>query len=206
MLSGGNRRRTRLHDQSGKRLPIRYWGQLPETLLRRLRNYQDIPWMTPGAVSYLERELHPARRLLELGSGESTAWYASRVCHVTSFEADAEWARKTRTRLGAAGLSNVDVQLGEMADLVSRLDCTCLFDVAIVDFTDEESFTRVDGVRRLVDALPMLRTIVLDDSDRESYNDVHSLLCREWIAKGFPGMKSFPLAVTETTVFERLSG
>ena len=49
------------------------------------------PWLTPGAIMALELLLTKDFKVLELGSGGSTVFWASRCKSVRSFETDAQW-------------------------------------------------------------------------------------------------------------------
>ena len=68
-------------------------------LALRERINADAPWLTAGAVSFLERWLQPTQAGFEWGSGRSTAWFAARVHHLTSVEDDAGWYQKVRGQL-----------------------------------------------------------------------------------------------------------
>ena len=50
-----------------------------------------IPWIAFGAIDWLEQNVRPQDRVLELGSGGSTIFFGSRVAELTSFEHDSEW-------------------------------------------------------------------------------------------------------------------
>jgi hypothetical protein len=64
------------------------------------------PWLTIGAIVALEQTiLQPHFRVLELGSGGSTVFWARRVAYVLSYETDPLWAERVRARL--AELPNV---------------------------------------------------------------------------------------------------
>jgi len=46
--------------------------------------------------------LRPSDRMLEWGSGRSTAWLSARVQSIQSIEHDREWYERVRTQLGRA--------------------------------------------------------------------------------------------------------
>ncbi len=52
------------------------------------------PWMALGAILTLERLLQPTWRVLELGSGGSTLFFARRCASVQSYETDETWAKR----------------------------------------------------------------------------------------------------------------
>jgi SAM-dependent methyltransferase len=69
------------------------------------------PWMSPGAVRFVESRLAPGWRALELGSGRSTAWFARRVSALTSIEDSPVWFERVKADLAGAGLGNVELRL-----------------------------------------------------------------------------------------------
>jgi len=156
------------------------------------------PWMAPRAVMYLDRLLRPEDVLLELGSGDSTAWYARRVHRVVSLEPSSHWAARVRARL--AGHPNAEVREGPVSGTylaaLSELQPTVL----IVDHSDEPRLTRTDAIRAALRNGAQPRVIVLDDSDRGAYAPVAELLAH-WRTNRFTGFRGQPLRLTETTVF-----
>lgn len=49
------------------------------------------PWLTEGAIHFLESFVRPGFRVLEFGTGASTLWFARHGCQVTSYESDMNW-------------------------------------------------------------------------------------------------------------------
>jgi hypothetical protein len=154
------------------------------------------PWMAVGAVQRLDQILRPDVALLELGSGRSTAWYAERVASVVSVEPDRAWADMVLQMV--SGRHNVELVHSDVRTFLDERDIKP-FDAVIVDHLDESRWTRGDSVRIVA---PTANIIVLDDSDRARYAGVVE---REpgWSFERFTSLRSFPLAVTETTVMVR---
>ena len=48
------------------------------------------PWLTEGAIQFLEAYVQPSMFVLEFGAGASTRWLADR-CNLATVEHDAEW-------------------------------------------------------------------------------------------------------------------
>lgn len=88
----------------------------PIIFLRRIGNaiyelrHPDEPWLSPGAVVFLDEELKPEMRLFEWGSGRSTVWFANRVKEVVSIEYHKEWAQKVEKMLKDKDVKNVDLR------------------------------------------------------------------------------------------------
>ena len=87
-------------------LPI--WGRRPADV--------ELPWFSSGAIRYLERNLRPAHRVFEYGSGGSTFFFARRTAMVLSMESDAVWHRLVTGLLRDRSLGNVTCELHPLAD------------------------------------------------------------------------------------------
>lgn len=61
-----------------------------------------LPWISFGALRFLEGFLRPSMQVFEYGSGGSTVFFANRCQSVVSVEDDAEWAQRVRDRLNGA--------------------------------------------------------------------------------------------------------
>ena len=59
------------------------------------------------AIAFLDGRLNKTMRVMEYGSGGSTAWYGRRVDHVTSVEHDPQWYDAVKRTIPA----NVDLVL-----------------------------------------------------------------------------------------------
>ncbi len=83
---------------------------------------QSQPWLTMPAIAFLDGRLNKTMRVMEYGSGGSTAWYGRRVDRVTSVEHDPQWYDAVKRTIPA----NVDIVLcpeaqpGTFLDLVFR--------------------------------------------------------------------------------------
>lgn len=51
------------------------------------------PWMTDGAIEFMERSLRPTDKVIEFGGGWSTLWWAARAAWVHTVEASPIWIR-----------------------------------------------------------------------------------------------------------------
>lgn len=73
--------------------------------------HPDEPWIAQGAVRFCASQLTPAMRGFEWGSGRSTAWFATRLGHLTSVEQDQQWYGIVTERLRARDIHNVTYRL-----------------------------------------------------------------------------------------------
>lgn len=135
-----------------------------------------IPWVTYSFIDFIQNRLHSQLAVFEYGSGNSTLFYAKKVKRVVSVEHDESWYRK---------LANEKIENAEL--IFCRLDMGGLyskkaaslnekFDVIIVDGRD-----RVNCCIHAINALTEQGVIVLDDSEREVYEDARLFLTE----KGF---------------------
>lgn len=72
-----------------------------EILLPYIDGLHVLPWLTDGAVDFLDSHIFYVKaslrhnpRVFEFGSGNSTLYFLSRGCIVTSVEDDEEWCKK----------------------------------------------------------------------------------------------------------------
>lgn len=79
------------------KMPDKYWTGNP--LFK-----QRLPWLTPGAINYLDQIVKPEMEVLEFGCGGSTLFFTDRNCILTSCESDKGWVKKVEQNMrhGAA--------------------------------------------------------------------------------------------------------
>lgn len=97
------------------------------------------PWLTPGAIMALELLLTKDFKVLELGSGGSTVFWARRCKSVRSFETDPEWANKVRPsveKYGNTSLIHADMQR-ILDEIKAEPDASC--DLALSDSSPYQS-------------------------------------------------------------------
>jgi hypothetical protein len=71
------------------------------------------PWLTFGAIHFLESRLDRRARVFEYGSGGSTIFLASRARQVFSVEHDRNWSNEITQTVESLGLKNATVLLVE---------------------------------------------------------------------------------------------
>lgn len=93
------------------------------------------PWLTEGAIRFLESFVRPGAEILEFGTGASTVWFARHGCHIVSYESDPNWQRialnilDSQQRLSTILLEwedNIPERLASICELES-------FDLVLVD-------------------------------------------------------------------------
>jgi hypothetical protein len=188
------------------------WGGSRATLLRaagfgrsiRLMRPVDaqnhpLPLMPYTIIRLLQERLDKSMDILEFGAGFSTLFFMSRVGTVTSIEHHAGWIAQLQPQLEA----NVTL-------VPTSLDSADLYTAFLTNNQKRFDFILVDGRHRVESfrrALPHLNesgVIVLDDSDRERYAEVHAIAGRA----GFRSLEIFGHKPTSldlhcTTLFYR---
>jgi hypothetical protein len=130
-----------------------------------------LPWVTYSFIDFIKERINKSQHIFEYGSGSSTIFYAERAGSVTSVEHDKGWFDKVKnTSPGNAEMIFCHLEKdGEYAKKAALLGKK--FDIIIVDGRD-----RVNCCKYSVDALSENGVLVLDDSEREVYNDARSFL------------------------------
>jgi hypothetical protein len=139
LLRGDPRRRTRLHDYQGNRMPL---ARLPDlfpsaltTMAYKLGSRKLRPWLPYPVLRRLRTLLARDWMVLEFGSGGSTIWLARRVRKVVSIEHDPGWFEGVRRELTRRRLANVDQRLCNDPESYVEVGGypTGAFDLTIVD-------------------------------------------------------------------------
>jgi predicted O-methyltransferase YrrM len=133
-----------------------------EAVMRWGFDYRRVqPWISYRATGTIAAMLGRDSRVLEFGSGMSTAWFAQRSGSVVSIESDEAWFRRVSDMLDKRGLSNVDLRLRSLSDYAN-----------IDDLADDSfDFVLIDGPSRLscvAAALPKVKSggsVYLDNTD-----------------------------------------
>lgn len=166
------------------------------------------PWLSVGAILALEGHIfrgddpaQPPKRVLELGSGGSTVFFAQRAEFVLSIETDPTWAPATRAELEKRDLTGkVLLQLCGNPDseayVASQPDAS--FDLLLVDHAADHTVVG-RGARRAFSRLPLALAAL------------PKLRPTGWLVVdnyGTHGMESFDYGGWETWVFDdmRYSG
>lgn len=133
-----------------------------------------VPWLNSTVIAFLQRIITKDFRILELGAGTSTVWFAKRAGYVLSYENNKEWFDSVTEELKKAGLKN----------------CKLIFDPAypkngIQGLQGQFDLILIDGRGRVKNITVTMAHVkpdgylMLDDSQRKRYNEARQLL-EEW--------------------------
>jgi SAM-dependent methyltransferase len=194
----------RFHTVRG-RMGVSGWVHYPAAWWRaRGGKTPERPWIVPAAVGWLRRRMRSDWSVLELGSGRSTVWLARRSGSVISLEDNEYWYPRTKERLGAAEVSNVDLRLRAVEDFPREVASLPeeSFELVVVDFLEAPTVTRIDALKPAMKKVRPGGFLLLDDSDRPGYAEAFDLLAG-WRFRKFTGVKDEWPEACETGIFRR---
>ena len=202
--------------------PAWYLGNIQ----RRTALKDSEPWITTGALAYLDRHLSRKGIVFEWGSGGSTIYYAKNSLHVTSVEHDSEWHEKVLERLKHCSMSNVKSLLKPPKPHVveSARDPATPTDYSSADetyscFEFQEyaasinsnnhmyELISVDGrarpscIAHAVRHVAVGGFLLLDNSDRDYYLQHLPAALTAWNRIDFPGPYKFSRTFGKTTIW-----
>lgn len=125
-----------------------------------------LPWVTYSFIDFIEQRLTKQLSVFEFGSGNSTFYYALKAKKVVSVEHDKKWFDKISVKRPNNALI-IFCALDENGKYSKApLFTDEKFDIIIVDGRD-----RVNCCKNSLEALTSSGVIVLDDSERDKYQD-----------------------------------
>lgn len=157
-----------------------------------------IPWITYPMIDLLSRRVNKRLKVFEYGCGNSTLWWADKTFKVFSVEHNSEWYKKVMTILPEnAKLELINLIYG--GDYCKASKHNGPYEIIFIDGRD-----RVNCIKQSVNNLSEDGVIILDNSDRENYQEGIEFLKQH-------GYKQLPLKglapiinyISETSVFYR---
>jgi predicted O-methyltransferase YrrM len=120
--------------------------------LRKRPLQVGLPWVSLSAIRFLDSALRPEMTVFEYGSGGSTVFFAQRCQSVVAIEHDPAWVRDVGTRVAAANLANVTIELHSAESLATfgnssylrAIDCRSP-DLVLIDGIDDLRLSPKDG-------------------------------------------------------------
>ena len=109
-------------------IPFHYW-EGKENLEK------GCPWLTPGAIIYLDSHIQSFFKVLELGSGGSTIFFSKRCAEVTSIETSEEWCKKVKDCISNRNITNVQLLLFSIDECVQYINAIPenVYDLILID-------------------------------------------------------------------------
>ncbi len=161
---------------------------------------ESMPWMNIPIVNFIKNRLSLKIKLFEYGSGHSTLFFANRVNRVVSVEYNQNWFNSIQK------LAPANVKLIYKAKDIDGDYCRTIsdevpekFNAIIIDGRD-----RVNCAKQSVNAVSDDGIIILDDSQREKYQEAFEFLH----SRGFRSMSISEIKFTDSenhqsTIFYR---
>jgi hypothetical protein len=173
------------------------------------------PWITYQARVFLERLLHPGMVVLEYGCGGSSLFFLRRVARLVSVEHDPAWHRQVLQEIEKCGFRHGEIHLvrDETRDTTRPIcDADTPHYVAFIDAFPDATFdlVLVDGEARVScfhHACPKLKMggwLVLDNSERPEYAEIHRCLAEmNWKKVSFFGPVPYNSEFGETAFWQK---
>ncbi|WP_146260509.1 class I SAM-dependent methyltransferase [Algoriphagus chordae] len=184
-----------------------------------------IPWLTRGAVKFLDNTIISQMRVFEYGSGASTIYFQNRDTIVCSVEHDKTWYQIVKNKLELNGSNNVDLILSEPVFSPTALRDDILqsnkndgyknFDFSgysqvVLNFPHKYfDLILIDGRVRLEclkNSMKMIKKgglIILDNSDRYEYKNIIDMHKFKLVFQEY-GLVEYDLFFAETSIFEAI--
>jgi hypothetical protein len=189
------------------------------------------PWLTFGAIRFIEKIVRPDMTVFEYGSGGSTLFWSQRVEKVFSVEHNRGWYEKMRYEFEVRKIDNVEYMLVEAEndpqyssknpenphDYIST-DSEFIgkkFDAYAkkIEKVSVQSFDViiVDGRARpscILHALKRVKPqgyLIVDNTDRKYYLSPFSFSKEKWSERVFNGPVPYIFDFSQTTIFQKLS-
>lgn len=159
---------------------------LNEKLLPYIDGLHVLPWLTDGALDFLDSHIFYIKaslernpRIFEFGAGNSTLYFLSRGCLVTSVEHDADWCRKIIDVATCFGYQDRLALTHCQRPYHKEFDATAAdYDLVLVDGRD-----RVQCLERVIEELgrlpgDMQPLLILDNTEHvaDKYANYLSML------------------------------
>jgi hypothetical protein len=186
-----------------------------------------LPWLTFGAIDFLERTVRGEDVVCEFGSGASSVFFGKRVRQVVSVEHDVSWSEQVRAVLTSRGITNCEVRTvppngptaGDPAEpfgyassdeayagqsfqsYASAVDDwpDMTFDIGLVD-----GRARPSCYAHLREKVRIGGILILDNAERSSYvNVLRDARARGWPERSFTGPCPYSPYFTTTMVWTR---
>ena len=164
---------------------------------------EALPWMSYGAIEFLQKTLKANDEIFEFGCGASTIFFAKRVKQVVALETSWIWFNIIKEKLKKAKINNVELIL--MKDGLTNINYENFaknynqkFDIIIVD-----SLKRFLCAKNSIHALKPEGKIILDDSERKNYQKIFDFFAaNNFIREDFTGIAPGQLKIKSTSVFK----
>ena len=191
--------RSRFRTGRGELIPAASWPYVPIALAERLVAPRfDRPWFNHRAIRFLNQRISSNTRILEVGAGGSTAWYAEKGATVDAIDGQPDWYQRVTS--ANAGNTKVKVTFVPESDIVEHLRAIHGgYDIVVLDTLDADG--RCAAAEVIRDNHPDA-IIGVDDQDWEGHRPI-DVIFSDWHVRRCAGMKARPFRAFETNFSQR---
>lgn len=188
--------------------------------------HKPSPWLSFGAIDFIQSRLVKDMRVFEYGSGGSTLFWLKHEAHLTSIEHDPTWYYKLRDHYlrhssldyrlvqaeytGRGNLDPSDPDICASSDELFQAHSFCNYCSQIDEFPDEwfdivliDGRARASCIKHSCNKVKIGGLLVLDNSDREYYLQKTSAFLSAYEANVYSGLTPGSFLFSTTTVFTR---
>jgi predicted O-methyltransferase YrrM len=149
---------------------FKHWT--PRYIFNRINLYYfekknpDLPWLTSVSISLIDNLIKKSDKMIEFGSGRSTAWFAQRVDELTSVETDQVWYEKVKIDLKEYKNTNLKFLDGNIKfrNLISTFDDNSI-DISLIDGAYRELCANL-----LIDKMKSGGVMIIDNANWFLFN------------------------------------
>jgi len=193
-------RKSRFHTFRDEIIPLKEFFELPvELLLRLFYVKRSSPWLPKSAVKALEALLkkEPKSRVLEIGGGSSSKFFADRADFLLTIEEDPEWALMIRDSINK-NIDSFQIEVVQVSEwLKTRTPTNMNFDIVLIDGAADEIRKRA---LITLSALNPRAIYILDNSDRIIFREINFTRSPKKIVR-YKGLLRNPFQANETTFY-----
>lgn len=160
------------------------------------------PELLASVQIVIRRYVNPGCKVLELGAGWSTIWFAMMNCSVVSVEHDKDWFNEVNRVLTQEKLTAhvLRVEPEGFPNIVRAASDDC--DIVYVDCIDEQ---RIPCIREAIHKVRVGGILVVDDTHWTEMKPIFSIV--KWGGETFKGThqrKTGEILEHQTTIFKRV--
>ena len=157
-----------------------------------------LPWVTYPFIEFIKPRLQNVATVFEFGSGNSTLFYSRFVNQLVAVEHDKQWYEHVKFNM--PDNVNIKYEKLEYDGQYCRAAASHNYDLIIIDGRD-----RTNCIYQSINSLTSKGCIVLDDSERDRYQEAITWLTQERGFKkiDFWGISPGLFYLKNTTIFYR---
>lgn len=145
--------------------------------MKKIENIKKNPWLKSDVVNYIDGILKKDFKILEVGSGGSSFWFATRTRKVISYEHNRNWYDTLKIKITKQGWKNIELIYDADYPKEGIRRSGDSFDLIIIDGRG-----RNKAIETTHQLLKPGGYFILDDSDRKRYRPMINFLNKKgWI-------------------------